>query len=104
MSSYQEEKAIAPLQESKNESEEFPDLNFVEVLVANHARKLLMGQEFRLLGRFAVLYGMNLSEWLPTERETTKSLLTNFAVTFQMLHEQFGWTFPSNSCFFGLCF
>eukprot|EP00842_Homolaphlyctis_polyrhiza_P005744 jgi/Hompol1/6170/HPOL_004856-RA len=68
---------------------------YFDLLVNKHARAILMVEQYRDLSRFALLFQLNLGEWLLRERRSGVTLVKDWSATFHVLHEQFNWPLPN---------
>lgn len=68
-----------------------------EITVYHKAKSLLISQRFRDLLKFASLFSVALPQLINEMRPITSALVQNWKATFELLHKQFSWDFPSNS-------
>ena len=71
------------------------DLFYLEVLVSKHARKLLVKQRVRALGRLATSLTFPLVDWLRREKARS-AVIKDYKGALGSLHRQFNWPYPED--------
>lgn len=71
-----------------------------EVSIHQKAMEILKSQGFRELLKFSTLFAISLPQMLKESRTVTIELIKDWKNAFGLLHEQFGWPYPS-TMFYG---
>jgi hypothetical protein len=78
---------------SARKSEPANEVEFIDAILTQHARKLLTAGKIRDLGYFAANLDFHLATWFRKERENAAKV-NDFVGSLEQLHADFNWPFP----------